>query len=200
MRSRAPNRLPLLCALLCGVAGCVSGRIPPNLYVLTPPATDAVPAQATGDVRHLYVDPVRLPDFLDSTDLLVRRGPAEVVPSPTGRWGERLAAGIHDALVTDLRERLPAGTLIEARDRDPLARHLAVSVTAFDAWANGHVVLVASWTLVAGLHGEQLAADQGTFSIPAAASPAHDGDAAIVAAMTAALAALSDRLAGSGLR
>ena len=36
--------------------------------------------------------PVSLPDYLNSTDILLRDGQNELTASPTGRWGERLLA------------------------------------------------------------------------------------------------------------
>jgi len=49
---------------------------------------------------------VQLPDYLDTTDILERRG-NQLVPSSTGRWGERLSAGFSRALTGSLAARLP---------------------------------------------------------------------------------------------
>jgi uncharacterized lipoprotein YmbA len=184
----------LACAMLCALGGCVSGRNP-GLYVLSPPAGDAAVRPAAPDAPPLQVGAVRVPEFLDSTDILVRRGAGELVPSATGRWGERLSVGIRDALAADLRSRLPEFTVVETRDRDPRARRLEVNIAAFDAWADGHVVLVARWTLVAERALGDPAAGQATIRVPAATRHGPAGDALIVAAMTSALAELAGRIA-----
>jgi uncharacterized lipoprotein YmbA len=53
------------------------------------------------------VKPVLVPDYLNVSDILVRRGENALAPSPTGRWGERLSVGATRALAMGLVRRLP---------------------------------------------------------------------------------------------
>jgi len=176
------------------VTGCASRPIV-GRYLLSPPASGIVAARTAGDAPRMRVDPVHVPEFMDSTDILLRQGPGELVTLPTARWGERLSAAFRDALRSDLRARLPGGAVVDAYTPDPEARRLAVSVAAFDAWTDGHVVLVASWTLSEAHPGRQPAGGQGTFSIPAAGQSKPVADADLVAAMSAAVAALAAQIA-----
>ena len=178
----------------CLAGGCVSGR-EPLLYIMTPAAGLQAPLPPDAAVPHLLVGPVRVPEFLDSTDILVRRGAGELVPRDRARWGERLSVGVRDALLADLRDRLPDGTLVGPGQCVTPFHFLSVSVVAFDVRADGSTVLVASWVMRDGRAGVGLAADQGTFTVPAAMPGKTAADAVIVATMTRALDALAARLA-----
>ena len=192
-RARSPVAAGSLA--LCGlIAGCVSGRVA-NIYVLSPPAAGpGTPSSPDAPTAHLELGSVQVPGFLDSTDILVRQGAGELVPSATGRWGERLSSGIHDALRMALQARLPAGTLVGGSRCETPARYLAISVTGFDVWADGRTVLTASWVLSARRGGSAVAVGQEMFREPAAAGGKAVGDAVLVAAMTAAVDALASRL------
>ena len=76
--------LAIFCSAMWGTAGCSLSGPPPAEYVL-----GAMPA-ATGnsllqtEFPVVEVKRVRLPDYLDTTDILERRG-NQLVPSATGR-------------------------------------------------------------------------------------------------------------------
>ena len=67
------------------LAGC-STYPAPRLYLLAPPAEGGV---AGRDVRgpSIQIQPVLIPDYLDTTDLLLRTGPHEIRASLTGALG-----------------------------------------------------------------------------------------------------------------
>lgn len=181
--------------MACVTGGCASL---PNAtrYVLTPPADGSAPRASPTAVPRLQVGPVAVPAFLDSTDIVIREGAVEVRASTTGRWAERLSSGLRDALVATLRARLPNGTLLEAPAVDTGIRYLSVTVTAFDVWTDGRVVLVAHWVLRAGRGGPALGVGEGTFRQSAAARAPVDLERARVTAMSAAVVDLATRLAG----
>jgi uncharacterized lipoprotein YmbA len=173
-------------AALLVLWGCGSYPLP-KIYVLGDPAppTAAVPGADTLPVIELGT--VRVPDELDSTDIVRRVGANQMVPSRTGRWGTRLSVGITEDLAADLSRRLP-GVTIEARGRYEPSRRLLVTIERFEIGADGRCALTASWRL-AGPDGK-LAAPSDTGTVVQTA--ASGSDAAAAAAMTLAI----DDLAG----
>ena len=94
-------------AAMCAITACSLSGPPPAEYVLgAMPAATATTLSQTG-LPVVEVNRIQLPDYLDTTDILERRG-NQLVPSPTGRWGERLSVGITRALTASLAARLPA--------------------------------------------------------------------------------------------
>jgi uncharacterized lipoprotein YmbA len=154
---------------------------------------EMVPARTA---ERIQVSSIAIPDYLNSTEIVIRHGPHELVPSSTGRWGERLAEGVKDALASDLSARLRQDLITTTHDRDPLARQLLLSVSAFDVWANGRCVLTANWTILEKGRGPSLIVGQETFVIPANIN-GDAGDSMVVASMAAAVAMLADRIATS---
>ena len=71
---------------------------------------------------------VLVPDYLDTTDILLRVGQHELQASHTGRWGERLSVGITHALRADLADRLPKDTVLLGPSADRSARQILVTV------------------------------------------------------------------------
>ena len=185
-------RRPLSClfgAMGFALAACASGP-PPAFYVLgamPPAATRTVPE--TG-VPVVLVKPVMVPDYLDTTDLVVRDG-GEVIPSRTGRWGERLSVGITRTLAAGLADRLPCMKVTAAQSPERPVRQVLVDVDAFEARTDGLIILTARWSIMDGAGRGPMLAERITLTVPLAGT----GDAAIVAAMTRAVSDLADRIA-----
>jgi uncharacterized lipoprotein YmbA len=139
---------------------------------------------------------ILLPDYLDTTDLVLRSGAHELKVSPTGRWGERLSIGLTDALAAALAVRLPQDAVVLDPAGEPAARRVLVDVAAFDVWPDGHCVLAASWTVLARDPAAAAVSGRETFDL-AAGGPAAAGDAAVVAAMAQAVGRLADRVAAA---
>jgi hypothetical protein len=84
----------------------------------------------------------------------------------------------------------------------PAARLLRVEVDTFDVFPDGHCVLVAEWAIddktgaPAPAPARAPVLGRGTFVTPPLASP-HPDDAALVGAMSAAVAQLADGVVGS---
>jgi hypothetical protein len=122
--------------------GCSSGP-PQTVYLLATPADPvADPNQGGAAVQ---IQPVLIPDYLDTTDILLRTGPHQVKASVTAEWGERLSAGIAHALRADLAARLPDIRVTLGPPIDGSARQILVTVDALDVWPDGHCVLIANW-------------------------------------------------------
>jgi uncharacterized protein len=179
-------------ALLSLLAGCAS-HPSRNVYVLSS-ASDPIKSDAgAATAPVLQLERVLVPDYLDTTEILLRVGQHELQVSHTGRWGERLSAGIARALRADLADRLPKDTVLLGRSADSSARQLRVTVDTFDVWADGRCVLRANWSLEAENRGV-VKSGHGTFTAPVAGG-ATGSDAAVVSSMANAVSQLAESIA-----
>jgi uncharacterized lipoprotein YmbA len=185
-RAASPaRRLMLLGAVGLALSAC-AGR-PPVLYVLGTPSPAAESAQPLTGRPVIEVQRVLMPDYLDVTDILIRRPGNVMDPSATGRWGERLSVGFRRALADDLARDLPGFTVTTQRLTDPSFRQVLTEVETFEARPDGQVVLSARWRLTDSNGDRQLAGEHVSLTEQAAST----GDAAIVAAMSRAIERLA---------
>jgi uncharacterized lipoprotein YmbA len=172
-----------------GIAACSLSGPPPAEYVLgAMPAATATTLSQTG-LPVVEVKRIQLPDHLDTTDILERRG-NQLVPSPTGRWGERLSVGITRALTASLAARLPR-LVVTATPLGRPTRQILVDVAALESRLDHHVVLVARWTILDGATRQVLTAEQASL----VEAIEGTGDSAVVAAMSQGLEDLAGQLA-----
>jgi uncharacterized lipoprotein YmbA len=191
----------LLCAatLLC-VAACSSGA-PRRTYLLTPPTEPTAPATTTSSPpgnpitsrQRLEVRRVLVPDYLDTTDILMRSGSEEVKVSATGRWGERLSQGLTHAVGADLAARMPQVAIVQDGSSGA-QRQLRVTITALDLWPDGRCVLAASWSVVDQDSTIPLTTGSGTFDSVNAGGTAPVTDANLVDAVARTVGKLADRI------
>lgn len=175
-------------AAMFGLAACGMSGPPAAEYVLggTPAVTPATVPQTSLPV--VEVKRVQVPDYLDTTDILRRSG-NQLVPSLTGRWGERLSVGMTRAMTASLAARLPS-VVVTATPVGRPAREILVDVAAFEARAD-QVVLVADWTIVDSASNRTLVAEQTSLVEAIAGS----GDAALVATMSNEVEQLAGQIA-----
>ncbi|MGE3481464.1 MAG: membrane integrity-associated transporter subunit PqiC [Gammaproteobacteria bacterium] len=180
----------MLVFLGLGLAGCGSGGPPPTTYVLgsAAPAVDSVEPLDNRPV--VEVKPVLVPDYLDVTDILVRGAGNVVVPSTTGRWGERLSVGMTRALARSLAQRLPNVTVIATPPAERPDRQVLVEIETFEPRADGTVVLVGRWRVLDGGGQDTLAGER----VSLTERITGPGDAALVAAMSRAVDAFAERI------
>jgi uncharacterized lipoprotein YmbA len=185
-------RLLVLAALISFLTGCLSHHEYRHVYSLD----DALVAPTQSDVApdHSVIELQRIliPDYLDTSDILLRVGAHEIHESATGRFGERLSLGVTHALRSDLAARLPQYTVALAQFSGRPARQIVVTVDAFDTWPTGRCVLAADWTILDADKKTLLSAGRGTFT--SVAPGINPGDAAIVAAMADSVRQLADRI------
>jgi uncharacterized protein len=178
------------------LASCGSSP-PPRTYVLSTPVEPV--ARVVSEVGRpvLELPRVSLPDYLDTTDIVLRDGRNELKVSQTGRWGERLSVGITDALSADLRQRLPGFLVARTSPSGMPARRLLVNVEAFDIGPDGRCVLTARWTIVRDDRRGDAAAQRDTIVTEAARTGDGISDVAVAAAMAVAIEQLADRIAAA---
>ena len=176
---------------MVGLAACSGAGPVPAEYVLgTMPATPATATTVhqTG-LPVIELKRVRLPDYLDSTAILERRG-NQLVPRATGRWGERLSVGTSRALTAALAARLPRMVVTATPPVERPARQVLVDVADFEAREGHVVVLAARWSITDGSGRQILTAEQTSLVEPIEGT----GDSAVAAAMSHAVDGLADRL------
>jgi cholesterol transport system auxiliary component len=195
MRPRGRSLLPLL---LCAAA-CSTGP-PLRTYVLTPPFDQTAPTPPTslaGDPmttkQRLEVRRILVPDYLDSTDILMRSGTDEVKASATGRWGERLSLGLTRALGADLAARMPQYSVVQDGSSNA-QRQLRITINALDLWQNGRCVLAADWSIVDQDSAIPMISGSGTFDSLNAGGATTVTDASLVEAVARTLGKLADRI------
>jgi hypothetical protein len=138
----------------------------------------------------MVVRPVRLPDYLDTRDLLVREG-NRLIPSTTGQWAERLSVGMTRALALALGTQLPNAALFTTDPVQRPARQILVDVTSFEARADQEVVLAAHWTFTDGPGRSSLLSEDAVLVEPTGSTR----DEAVVNAMNRAVEALASQIA-----
>jgi uncharacterized lipoprotein YmbA len=194
MTRRAGSWLPLL---LCAAA-CSSGP-PRRTYLLTPPIDPAAPTMTpstAGDPsapQRMEVRRILVPDYLDSSDILMRSGNDEVQISTTGRWGERLSLGLTHAMSADLAARMPQYSIVQDGSSNP-SRQLRITITALDLWPNGHCVLAANWSIVDQDSSIAVTSGSAKFDNLNAGGTAIVTDASLVEAVARTLGKLADRI------
>jgi uncharacterized lipoprotein YmbA len=185
------RHLVLICAFFCGVAGCGAGP-PPAKYVLGSVPSGVVTTRAETGLPVVELKRVQVPDYLDTSDLLERKG-NELVPSASGLWGERLSVGMSRDLAASLASRLSRFAVTSTPPLDTPAQQVFVDVMSFEPDAAHQVLLVARWSVVNGVSGQVLEIKQTSLVEPIAGT----GDAAVVAAMSSIVEKLADQIAAA---
>jgi len=185
-------------AIRCGsvllAVACSRAAPPPAEYVLgVAPAPGTVMNSVQGRPI-VEVRPVRLPDYLDTRDLLTRSD-NQIVSSTTGQWAERLSVGMTRAIALSLDARLPNVAVVTTSSVERPTRLVLVDVTAFEARADHQVVLLARWTITDGSGRVSLVSRDAEVVEPIGKMD----DAAVVSTMNRAVEALASQIA-DGIR
>jgi len=192
-----PRRIASLVGAFALLGGCsiLAPRPDPSrLFVLeVVAAADAVPVQSTGS-GSIGLGPIRLPDYLvDRREIITRRNPTEVAASAIDRWAEPLDSAIPRVLALDLSTQLGQRPVVlypwyETQEPD---FQVAVDFERFEIDSDGKAALVARFE-ARGLHGARRTLYRET---RASRTPATGDPAALVEALSGALAELSRDIA-----
>ena len=186
--------MALATGLVSAVAACTSSP-EPRVYALNN-AVDrsAVETPVSLERPGLQLQRVLVPDYLDTTDILLRVGTHELHESTSGRWGERLSLGITRALRADLAGQLALDVTSASEPGANFARQILVNVDAFDVWNDGRCVLIADWTILDTDRRAVLATGRGAFVTPPIRGR-NPSDGEIVTGMADAVEQLSASIA-----
>ncbi len=135
---------------------------------------------------------VTLPDYLDTTDIVIRTGANELKPDHDAQWGESLAKDATRVLTEDLRAGLPSADVMMWPSRSSRAADyiVAVDLNRFDSNPAGDTVAEGRWTITDAA-GRELA------SAPVRREEKANGGGydAIAAAMSRSLMGVSAEIA-----
>lgn len=175
----------------CTLVSCASVEPRPTIYVLGSPASSERKTESLLGRPILEVKPVHLPDYIDVTDILIRRPDNVLDASRTGRWAERLSAGVTRAFAAGLESRLTYMAVTTGNPGERQYCQTVVDVETFERSVEGAVVFAAQWRLLGSDSDGPLVAERVTL----AESGVAENDAAIVAAMSRTIDAFAEQVA-----
>lgn len=195
MKTHPPSRKLVFgaCLLALMLAGCLGTGRPVDFYTLTPLPRPAGGADATpGASIALY--PVVIPEYLDRPQIVTRADDHQITLSEFNRWGGTLKHAFASVLVENLNVLLAgrrANVMADTLSFDPNYL-VTVTVNRFDGQLGEAVWLNAAWSIWDVKAKKMLAVKTSLLQ----EKPAAQGYAALVAAESRALAALSREIAG----
>jgi uncharacterized lipoprotein YmbA len=132
------------------VAAC--GSSPPVRYFALSPM-DSVQQQDPDNAVTLGVGPLRLPEYLNRSQIVTRGGGSELEVDEFSRWAEPLTLALHRVVSTDVDNMMNGVVVIsfpwEAVVHNEVDYRLLGEVTRFDADRSGRVVLDIQWGISA---------------------------------------------------
>ncbi len=145
-----------LCFLmLAGVTGCGKSR-PSTFYLLSSlPETEPVTTRPVTQLK-LSIGPVRLPEYLDRTQLSARTEKNELSIMEYSRWGESLKDNFQRVLLVNLSVLLETPHVYEydTRDIEETDYQLIVDVHRFDVSNEGRAELIVFWSINDGRNNQ----------------------------------------------
>jgi len=126
------------------LAGC--GATPKeSFYTLAsaPPVESTAPATMT-----VHVGPVAIPDTVDRTPMVIRKGPNQVEIEDFHRWAEPLKTAIPRALAANLARELRGARVSSGRLSNAAADYrVTLDVSRFESSFSEGATLEAAWTV-----------------------------------------------------
>lgn len=170
-----------LIAVFVVLCGCSGGSAATRYYVLTP--TDET-AAAKRDVS-VVVTGVRMPQYLDRSQIVTRDGANRLQVSDDEQWGGNLRQDLTRVLAENLGRLLGSERIAVAPQsvRAPDFR-LEVEILRFERAADGRVQLAAKWWLTSG-DGTPLASPTTALAGPVVALAEGKAFDPLVASMSA---------------
>ncbi len=188
MKATARLMTPGILVLLL-MAGC--GSSPPVHYFALSPA-EVSKSQDSGKILTLGLGPLRLPEYLNRSQLVTRGNGAELKIDEFSRWAEPLTRAIHRVVAIDVDNMMPGVTVLafpwEAVARTQVDLRLIGEVSRFDAERSGQVVLEVQWAITDQSGEPVLRAHRRRYETRVANS---EDPAAVAAAMNEALSMFS---------
>lgn len=194
--------LLVCCAWLAACAGSDTTRFY-TLSAEVPSRATAGPVANTrpGPPPSVGLTPVSLPKYLDRPQLVARPNANAVKLNEFDKWSEPLADLVRRTLAADLTRLLDSDQvyLMPVRRAVPIERLVDVRISRFEADVDGAVTLEAQWQVYANDGAVLLAQRSSAIREPTGGGPGPGGPApaAIVAAMSRALARLAHDIAAA---
>jgi len=175
------------------LASCGSST-PSRYYVLTP-LTAGKPTHAP-DGLAVGVGPVVIPQYLDRPQLVTRSSDNRLDVGETDQWGGRLNDNVTRVLAENLSGLLQTDriSIYPWTDATAVGIQVTADIVEFERNAGGTVTLGAFWNITDVANAKIVATRRSTITKDVAAKGTESYDAT-VAAMSAALADLSQEIA-----
>ncbi len=179
-----------LCVLVSLLVAACGSSPPVRYFALSP--MDSVQRQDPDDAVTLGLGPLRLPEYLNRSQLVTRGGGSELEVDEFNRWAEPLTLALHRVVSTDIDNMMDGVIVIafpwEAVVRSQVDYRLLGEVVRFDADRSGRVVLDIQWA-ISDVSGDVAVLIRRSKYETRAARP--DDPAIVVSAMNDALAMFS---------
>ncbi len=195
----AASRQIVTAALVFLLAACSSS--PPVRYFTLSPI-DSEFQQDPDDAIMLGFGPLRMPDYLDRSQIVTRGANSEMQVDEFSRWSEPLATSLLRIVSTDVDNLLP-GVVVVVFPYEPFVREqvkyrLVGDINRFEADYRGRIVLEVQWGVADADGGIAVPVRRNRYEAQATidGQPAAGDPGAVAAAMNEALAKFSRDIAG----
>ncbi len=187
-------RSVILSVLVLIMFSACSSSPPVRYFSLNP--IDAEFKQDPDDAVMLGLGPIRMPDYLNRSQLVWRSANAEMRVDEFSRWSEPLTKSLLRTVSTDV-DNLLQGVVVVVFPYEPIVRdqvdyRLVGDVNRFDADSTGRIVLEVQWGIADVEGGVVVPVRRNRYQ---AQSSIADDPGAVVAAMNDALAQFSRDIA-----
>lgn len=181
------NNLALAALFLASLSGCNSTPAA-KFYLLEP--SQAMTASQADSAPLIVMAPVRIPRYLDRSQIVSADGHNGYQLSELNRWAEGLDHNISRVLQQDLSQLVPASVVLSA-PAETTALKLTVTIQELHVDAEGQANLKAQWQISRG--NQLLEVERQNYRLPTGG----DSFPQRVAALNRCLALLTDDIAKS---
>ena len=185
----------VIAAIAMSLGGCAGTSPPANFYVLSSinePAANPAPAGNESRMS-IGVGPVKLPEYLDRSQIVTRSSPNELEVAAFDRWAEPLRSSFPRVLTENLSALLNTNrvSVFPWRNTISVKYQVMVDVVQFDADARGNAVLVARWGILGDDGNKMYMIKKSNITVPTNS----DDYTQLVSAQSQALAEFSREIA-----
>lgn len=182
----------ILCSLVA--FGCWGNSSPTRYYVLSPTVGGGV-AQHDANCVSIGVGPVKIPEYLNRMQIIIRANPNELELAYFDLWAESMSDAIPRVLAEDISRLLCTREVVLFPWRIPHAPDLRIEVEVIkmDGVPGKSTDLEAWWSIVSSADKKIRVSKRSTYNEPVAAS----GYFGLVRAQSRALENLSRDIAGA---
>lgn len=192
----ATARSIMTCALASLLLTACGSSPPARFFSLSPSVPVSGPESET--TVALGLGPIRMPEYLDRSQIVTRDSGQELKVDEFSRWAEPLSTAFHRIVAADVDNAVDGLVVVafpwESAVRAVVDYRLLGDVTRFDADRGGRVILDVQWGIVEMESKDRVVRPHRTRYEARAGSP--DDPASVAAAMNEALAAFSRDVAG----
>ena len=139
-----------VCLAILG--GCAGTTPPSDFYILSALPQSSAQTRSDGDESRIAIGigPVKLPEYLDRSQIITRTSPNALKVASFDRWAEPLKSSFPRILMENLATLLNTDqvALYPWRKSASVEYQVLVDVVQFDAEKGGDAVLIARWTLL----------------------------------------------------